>query len=117
MVMDFGFLKEVLVQFIDANCDHTFIIWIKDPLLEALIQSPSHFQEIENGVRQFGCHRHLGKFGMLYVVPFVPTVEMLCKHWFHLIRDRIHARSEGNAKLLKVKAWETPNSFAEYTCD
>src|SRR6478672_5790920 len=36
MVIDFGFLKQEMVDVIDARCDHAIILWSGDPLIETL---------------------------------------------------------------------------------
>jgi 6-pyruvoyltetrahydropterin/6-carboxytetrahydropterin synthase len=56
---------------------------------------------------------HAG-FGKLYVIPEIPTAEVLAKHWFYRLKDRVADRSDGHARLTAVKVWETPNCWAVY---
>lgn len=93
MVMDFGFLKEEMMNEIDAPCDHGFICWDQDKQVLDMFA---------------------GENLKLYIVPFVPTAENLARHWFERLARRVDERTEGRANLLKVKVWETPNCSAEY---
>lgn len=123
MVTDFSILKEIMMQHIDAPCDHGMIVSIKDkPLLEVLrtqddeelqtYSTPSHI--IVKNLEDFNCHSEVGPFGKLYVIVDIPTAENLARHWFERMAPIVVLRSNSNAKLVKVRVWETPNSFADY---
>jgi 6-pyruvoyltetrahydropterin/6-carboxytetrahydropterin synthase len=117
MVMDFGFLKELMMQFIDGHCDHALILWSEDPLLKVFLPDEERVTALE-GVKKFGGYTGDSSIcGKLYVVPFVPTAENLARHWFHLMRERVDMRTNYRAKLVKIRVWETPNSFADYACE
>jgi len=109
MVLDFGFLKEEMMNVIDGACDHGFIMWNKDPLLDSFVGIKntclSHKKE---------AHQMLGAFGKLYVVPFVPTAENLARHWFSLLLTRVNERTNGRARMYQITVWETPNCSAQY---
>lgn len=113
MVLDFGFLKDVMMSEIDAPCDHGLILWIGDPF------TPAFRPPVLAGVSELHCAEHgfwsgTGNFGKLYLVPFVPTAENLARHWFDRMAGHVRDRSGDRAELVGVKVWETPNCWAAY---
>lgn len=117
MVLDFGFLKDEMMKEIDDPCDHGFIIWANDTLLNTFIPDDIDRRSVLELVGVKGYCRVGPEFsliGKLYVVPFVPTAENLARHWFHRLQPRVVARSEGIARLSKVRVWETPNCYSDY---
>lgn len=122
MVLDFGFLKEEMLHTIDRFCDHGFIAESEDTEVLKLF-APQHeafeawFTKIENEVKTHGFAAPLETHDAmrLYVIPFAPTAEVLARHWHDRLRDRVTARSNGLAVLNRVRVWETPNCWAEYT--
>jgi 6-pyruvoyltetrahydropterin/6-carboxytetrahydropterin synthase len=115
MVLDFGFLKEEMMNEIDALCDHGTVLWLDDPIVRMSIPDKVYdiaFQMIQKN----GSHLIIGNeiFGKLYLVPFVPTAENLAKHWYERLAPRVKARTEGQATLKKVHVGETPNCWAAY---
>lgn len=113
MVLDFGFLKDVMTAEIDAPCDHGMILWVGDPFTQ-------HFRPaVLEAVAWMHCEEHgfwsgEGNFGKLYLVPFVPTAENLARHWFGRMERPVRDRSGDRAELVGVKVWETPNCWAAY---
>lgn len=93
MVMDFGFLKEVMMEEIDGPYDHSLILWDKDPWLETILSLPDT---------------------AIKVIHHVPTAENLARLWYESMFNEIHARTGGRAKLKFVRVWETPNCWAVY---
>lgn len=119
MVLDFGFLKEVMMDHIDAPCDHGMILWVDDPFTEKFIGGGfdkylCDIRQIREAVYAEGYVLDSGKFGKLYLVPFVPTAENLAKHWFERLQEPVKQRCQGLGELKYIKVWETPNSFAIY---
>lgn len=134
MVLDFGFLKEEMMQEIDEPCDHGMILWEKDPILKVLAPSLYDSTPIKSSLAEkklspqemlsfslqewghFSLPRGklVSSSGKVYIVPFVPTAENLAKHWFERLSPRVIARTGGRARLLKIKVYETPNCSAEY---
>jgi 6-pyruvoyl-tetrahydropterin synthase len=114
MVMDFGFLKEFMIQQIHNFCDHGLCLWIRDDLLADLINKP----EIERAAKNCeieGWHyvpenKQNNQFKML-VVPFIPTAEHLAEFWFYRLRKPIEQQYP-KVKLARLYVWETPNSVA-----
>jgi 6-pyruvoyltetrahydropterin/6-carboxytetrahydropterin synthase len=86
MVCDFTDIKRVVKGWIDRDLDHKMLLRRDDPLVKALQQL---------GEPVFLCESN-------------PTAEHIAKIIFQ------HAASEG-LPVVRVKLWETPTSFAEYT--
>jgi len=89
MVIDFGDLKEIMMNELDAKFDHGFCIYENDVFVK-------NIEEL--GLKTI-------------VVPFIPTAENLSKHWYELIEQPLLERK---IKLKYVKVWETPTSTAKY---
>jgi 6-pyruvoyltetrahydropterin/6-carboxytetrahydropterin synthase len=116
MVLDFGFLKELMILHIDKPCDHGMCLWYEDPLLVELFLTEE--QRIELQTRDRAKPWELvGRGGKLYVIPFVPTAENLARHWFQRLAPAVKERSDGQADLVAVKVWETPNCTATYPAE
>lgn len=114
MVLDFGFLKDEMMQEIDIPCDHGMILWVEDPLMYEFVYT-EQLETIHNQIDRLGYSEGLSKVGKLYLVPFVPTAENLAKHWFERLSPRVEKRTDGKAQLVNVKVFETPNCSAEYS--
>jgi len=107
MVLDFGFLKEAMLDEIDKPCDHGTILWFDDPLVTHF--SPYSATRIMNGATEASC-----PFGKIYLVTFVPTAENLAKHWFKRLAPIVLQRSKDRATLKRLRVYETPNCWADY---
>lgn len=119
MVLDFGFLKEEMMNEIDAPCDHGFCFWRQDELVCRMFEpeddTENWWEAIDDAIRLNGFAEAPGRDGTkIYVVPFVPTAENLAKHWFDRLAPRVNARTEGKGELVGIKVWETPNCTASY---
>jgi 6-pyruvoyltetrahydropterin/6-carboxytetrahydropterin synthase len=110
MVLDFSFLKEEMVKTIDAYCDHSLILSLKDPLLRVI--DPGFLIEQFEGSIDY-CYT-VSTYGQLYVIEHSPTAEVLAEHWFRRLEMPIRLRSSGLAKLHCLKVYETPNCWAVY---
>ena len=86
MVCDFSDIKRVVKGWIDRDLDHKMLLRKDDPLVKALQQL---------GEPVFLCDSN-------------PTAEHIAKIIYQ------HAAGEG-LPVVRVKLWETPTSFAEYT--
>jgi len=128
MLLDFGFLKEEMMDKIDKPCDHGTILKYDDPLLRPMLIAGGAIPElIDNAVkwlinRKFSGEpdavstveaKGLGDLKM-YIVDFTPTAENLAKHWYFLLEPRVKARSATKARLRQIIVWETPNCAAAY---
>lgn len=124
MVLDFGFLKDEMTAVIDHPCDHGFIAALSDlEVLQMFAPVSEQFDLWVGRVRQaverdgFLATTECRLGSKLYVVPFHPTAEELARHWFSRLQQRVVVRSDGLATLDRVRVWETPNCWAEYTGD
>lgn len=113
MLLDFGFLKEEMMDKIDKYYDHGTTLWRQDPLVVATLTK----EELDNAdldIADRGFYfMHPQKFwGKIVVVPFIPTAENLAKWWFEQLQKPVEVRSQGHAILTWVKVWETPNCSA-----
>ncbi len=119
MVLDFGFLKELMMRHIDGPCDHGLIMYLKDPWLSHLLVSDGALSIISDivgreGFYASGMHVSTKTLGKMYIVDFIPTAENLARHWFQLLELQVRNLSHGYATLDSVIVWETPNCKAEY---
>ena len=123
MVVDFGFLKEEMMEVIDGLCDHGTILWIKDPLIPIIYPeipeaaySPEmiKFIEYEKSEPFSAFPITASMAGKLVIVPFIPTAENLAKWWYSLLAERVIKRSDGRSKIYSVHVWETPNCSSIY---
>lgn len=118
MVMDFGFLKELMMENIDTPCDHGLIVWsCDDKLLKIVIPGDLCREAIISNVQKFGSweiKNEGGPFRKIYVMGSSPTAENLAQHWYQRLEERVDIRSKGHATLRSVRVWETPSSFADY---
>jgi 6-pyruvoyltetrahydropterin/6-carboxytetrahydropterin synthase len=127
MVLDFGFLKEVMMNHVDRLCDHGMVLWCDDPwasvMLDPYVQLPTTTLELLTKVR--ATRAHFFREGVkdeenplspnkLLVVPFIPTAERLAEFWYGLMKEDVHVRSNRTAYLERVVVWETPNCSARY---
>ncbi len=112
-VLDFGFLKNAMMEEIDAPCDHSMILWVNDVYVNAWCD---HAQQ--NSAQDFldvhGWAQCIGSLGKLYLIGTVPTAENLAYHWFGRLSPRVHDLSKGRARLVNIRVWETPNCASDY---
>jgi 6-pyruvoyltetrahydropterin/6-carboxytetrahydropterin synthase len=91
MVIDFGDIKSILMQEVDAKFDHGYVLWEGDRMVNAMKDD---------------------KATKLIIVDFIPTAENLSRYWYNLIKPRLEERK---IAIKYVKVWETPTSTAIYT--
>lgn len=93
MVIDYGDLKQIMMDVIDSEYDHRFVMHMDDKFAKA-----------------FGMLDGVG----VILVDFVPTAENLSKHWYNEMKYPLKGIG---IKIHHVKIKETPNSTATYTCE
>jgi len=93
MVIDFGDLKQIMMEEIDAKFDHSFTMYDKDIFVP-------EFKKIKENHQQ-----------KINFVNFIPTAENLAKYWYGIIKPKLEERK---IKIKHVKVWETPTSTATY---
>lgn len=120
MVLDFSFLKELMIREIDAPCDHGLMLSVEDrEVLERLAPGAEVDGWIAGLLQAVGengyCEtRHNALDTRLYLLPAPPTAEVLAEHWFGRLAPGVRQRSEGRARLVGVTVWETPNCRAVF---
>ena len=106
MVIDFSVLKEKVGGWIDREWDHNMMLHPDDPLLKAVVCTGDVVVESEDPEPIWG-----GK------APYVmksgnPTAENIACELFHKATDLLTGTG---ITVLRVKIWETPNCWAEYS--
>jgi 6-pyruvoyl-tetrahydropterin synthase len=97
MVVDFGVIKQVLMERIHDRFDHRLILWGGDPLLaNRALEEVLAAVGLADGIR---------------VVPVIPTSEGLAQYWAGLIAPDLNC---SYFRLSALDVWETPNSVATY---
>ncbi len=119
MVVDFGVLKQVLMEEINDVFDHRFLLWQEDPLAEILLRAgtaesipPAAFLESEEVTGPNLARQDLEE--SIVVVPVIPTAEELARYWAGLVAPRLRELSGDRVSLKRLDVWETPNSCASY---
>jgi 6-pyruvoyltetrahydropterin/6-carboxytetrahydropterin synthase len=85
MVVDFGEVARVVIDFIEGEIDHQMLLRCDDPLVDAL--------------------ERVGE--KPYVMAENPTAENIARLIFHRVREK-------GLPVRAVRLWETPQAFAEY---
>jgi 6-pyruvoyltetrahydropterin/6-carboxytetrahydropterin synthase len=128
MVIDFGFLKDVMMAVIDKSIDHGFVACIDDDeLIAQLVPGKANSVEpvgyIRSCLDQKGywlstedqktkLHTFLNT--KLYVMPYIPTSERLAEHFFKRLIAPVQEQSNGIGKLVNLRFWETPTCYSDY---
>lgn len=113
MVLDFGFLKELMMFHIDEPCDHGMTLWINDPLVQSFL-SEEEIVQAKRSIEVSGFWLGYSLTGKTYLVPFVPTAENMAKHWYERLLKPVTERTQGQGEVAYIKVWETPNGIAIY---
>lgn len=93
MVIDFGDLKQTMMDVLDSVYDHGFVMYENDSFKDL-------FQVLQSNENQ-----------KIVFVPFVPTAENLARHWYTEMKTPLEERG---ININHVKVWETPTSTAIY---
>ena len=115
MVLDFGFLKDLMMEHIDAPCDHGTTLSVHDNVMAHTVGP--FYEYIKHEVAEKGySERNLAEWpwGKLYVIGHTPTAENLARHWFDRMATHVPKLTQNRAHLVSVKVWETPNCWVEY---
>ncbi|MCC5812327.1 MAG: 6-carboxytetrahydropterin synthase [Ectothiorhodospiraceae bacterium] len=120
MVLDFSFLKELMIREIDGPCDHGLMLSVDDSEMLSRLAPGAALDEWLGELRQtvqargYCETRHNALDTRLYLLPAPPTAEVLAEHWFFRLSPGVVQRSEGRARLVELTVWETPNCRAVY---
>ncbi|MEM3040537.1 MAG: 6-carboxytetrahydropterin synthase [Nitrososphaerota archaeon] len=96
MVIDFGTIKEKIARWINENWDHNLILSYDDPMLSEL--------GIDSLRKLHGRD--------CFVMASNPTAEEMARYLLSVAQALLP-----NVRVLKVRMWETPNSYAEAISD
>lgn len=117
MVLDFGFLKEEMMNLIDDRFDHAFMFCIKDAVCGPMfgLDNPKFAQQVDAMLAEEQMFYGKNPAGLkICILPVVPTAENLARVWFDLLQPRVTVRTKGQGTLTAIKVWETPNCWASY---
>lgn len=109
MVIDFGFLKEAMLEAIDRPFDHQLCLWKHDPQVVNLFEVIAPLEPIASVDHATDQHGN-----RLVLIDRVPTAENLAALWYEQLEVLVESLTEGRATLESVKVWETPNCWAEF---
>lgn len=108
MLIDFGDLKNLLVNLIHDPLDHGFIVWENDDdLLQAFMWwDPAKIPS----------DRIAGMDPVWKIIkfPYIPTAENIAIWAWNQLEPSMHLYWRGNLTLSSVTVWETPTSSATY---
>lgn len=110
MVLDFGFLKDLMVKVIHDPCDHGIILYHKDPVVDVLVKGKPIIPGFVGALGQRADFPYL----KMYLLDGPPTAEVLAAHWYKHLRMEVHAFTQGQATLQYLDVHETPNCVARY---
>lgn len=125
MVLDFGFLKAAMIEYIDQPCDHGLILAADDREALAMLAPLDLLGEGAGEIWLTGVAQEVAAKGFLltqncrlgtklYVIAAQPTAEALAQHWFERLEPEVERLSDRCARLEAVIVQETPNCSAEY---
>lgn len=121
MVLDFGFLKQAMVDEIDQWCDHGLMLYVDDPLVPRMLgenQSAEDYQQLKILVDRDGSSPMLSHpWGKLYFLDVVPTAENLARHWFNRLNPIVKGWLGEQGGLVSVRVFETPNCYSDFPGD
>ena len=130
MVLDFGFLKELMMKHIDAYCDHGIILAADDHKMLALAFNdivikqlkiysafPTYstwIDDIKLRIEDQSFWAGETAFGKTYIIEGAPTAENLARHWFQILDEPTRRAADGHAELTAIIVGETPTNIASY---
>jgi 6-pyruvoyltetrahydropterin/6-carboxytetrahydropterin synthase len=95
MLVDFGFLKGLMMEKVHDVLDHGFMVAGSDEDMVSALAYGIDWKVIE--------------------VPFIPTAENIAAWCWTQLYDDVKRLGRGHLELDCVKLWETPTSIAIYT--
>ena len=95
-IIDFSVLKEKVGGWIDDNWDHAFMLNQEDPALAVMLQFPSTQGQLR-----------------VVSVPFNPTAENIAAHLGTVVCPQVLADTA--VKVVKIRLYETPNCYVDWT--
>jgi len=109
MLMDFGFMKDEMMRYIDAIYDHALCLSASDSLTDLLVSDG----------RAFDMERQLPRaydttWGTVVVIQKYPTAENLAEMWGQSLIKPVYEHTQGRCSLKSLTVYETPNCSATY---
>lgn len=115
MVLDYGFLKDLLMENIDKHIDHAIVISIQDASFFEMAMPDDEVKEnIRKEVGTEGFWSGGTHFGKTYFIHDYPTAENLARHFFKVLTNKVSDMTHRQARLSAIIINETPNSSATY---
>lgn len=125
MILDYGFLKQILMDNVDALCDHGIILSMSDTKFinmaydEKLTRTPYHifsdwYENVIESIEKNSFWAGQSTFGKTYIINGAPTAEYLAMHFFKILAPKILEKTGGKAWLSAITFKETPSSTATY---
>lgn len=94
MVMDFSDIKAIAKEYLVDLWDHAFLVYAGDTPVRRFLESlPNH---------------------KTVIIDCVPTAENLARVAFETLVGHFHDRYGNGLRLVHVRLYETPNSWADY---
>lgn len=91
MVIDFGDIKKIAMQYVHDVLDHGFMVWEKDEkLLKFFEENPDQ--------------KHI-------IVPFTSTAENIAKWVFDQLNSKYADSYKTGLRLKSIRLWETPTGY------
>lgn len=136
MVIDFGNIKKVMMDVLDAVFDHAFVVAKHDAAMMGMFfpgEDPEkicrRYKDILDGyVERYAdskspapislprtCKSEQDPDGMKVVpVFYTPTAENMAKHMYELVSDILHSLyGEDELRVVNVRLYETPNGWVD----
>ncbi len=141
MVIDFGHIKKMMTDVLDAIFDHAFVVSKEDKVMMEMFfpgEDPREtysrlYKQLRNqmGAYTFAlrqgdepqpvalsrtCISEQDPDGMKIVpVNYTPTAENMAKHMFELLRECLHNYYRHNEiSVMNIRLYETPNGWVDY---
>lgn len=140
MVIDFGNIKQYMMDTFDAIFDHGFVVYKGDKMLMNMFfpgePAETVYQEFSEDLNsQHSRYISATKGGKptvpieplravidpdeargqkIIVTKYVPTAENLAKHMYELLAPIVKAHYNNDVKLVNIRLYETPNGFVDY---
>lgn len=126
MVLDYHFMKDMLMEHVHSKCDHAIILSIFDTKFinmsydEKLNSDRSWFfkdwfNHVKENIEKNNFWSGTTAFGKTYIIQEYSTAENLAEHFFNILQKDVTERTEGTVKLKSVTIKETPSSSATYS--
>ena len=119
MIMDYGGLKDIMMEKIHKVCDHKMMLYVHDPILNHMIDEDQlkEIQRILDARRRTPfidvlTTKMIPIVQKLVIFAKVPTAENLAAAWYDSVCDPIEDATGALPDYLRV--WETPNVTATY---